>query len=181
MLENIQPSIVVLVCGKNDLASGRAPRKTYKIFKKITRKIIRAGASVVYLGTKPEPRNTKLHYRYKAYDVEVKRLVSHTAEGSGGVTMIEVYEIFEKRTNPQELYEEDDLTLSALGYELWSKWTLKALEDPTCAVWRDSQCELKQGGAPPLPSLATSRSTTHTPPSRRATMVIGSSEGTANA
>jgi len=79
----------------------------------------------------------------------------------GWITMIDVHESFQARGNPDRLYANDGLHLSADGYHLWSHWTQQALNDLGCVFWVSGMCESR--------------------PVRRATMVIGSSDGTANA
>jgi len=168
LMQAFEPSVVVLACGEKDLDDGVSVRKTYRRFKKITDKLMSHHASVVYLGTRPEPQKTKQqHARYRNYDSFVERLVRRLAKGEDmhdhdekTLRMIDVYDNFMRAGNPRNLYAFDGMRLSEAGYKLWTSWTQKALDDSTCIVWGDDKCKRRRKMSP----------------SRRATMVIGSPE-----
>jgi hypothetical protein len=172
MLEFFEPSVVVLDCGEQDLDNGLSVRKTYRHVKRITQIILDHHAALVYLGTRPEPQKTHdYHAKYRKLDLSVKRLVRRLAEDDHymhdhkSIAMIDVHKNFMDAGNPRDLYTFDGLQLSPTGYKLWTSWTQKALDDSMCLVWGDGKCKRRRTMSP----------------LRRATMVIGSSEGAMNA
>jgi len=165
MMEAFEPSMVVLVCGEKDLDDGLSVRKTYRRFKKIVSMVMSHHASIVYLGTRPEPqKSTEQHAKYRNFDLSVKRLVRRRAEDEDlhdhdqkTLAMIDVHNNFMEAGNPRNLYAFDGMRLSDAGYKLWTSWTRKALDDTTCLVWGDGTCKRRREMSP----------------LRRATMVIG--------
>ena len=59
------PAYVVIVCGENDLASGRSVSKTFGFSEEIVATANSNGATVIYFGTKPEPDTQSLHDEYE--------------------------------------------------------------------------------------------------------------------
>jgi hypothetical protein len=172
MLEFFEPSVVVLDCGEQDIDNGLSVRKAYRHVKRITQIILDNHAALVYLGTRPEPQRSKEdHTKYRKLDLCVKRLVRRLADDDHymhdhkTIAMIDVHKNFMDAGNPRDLYAFDGLELSPTGYKRWTSWTQKALDDSTCLVWGDGTCKRRRTMSP----------------LRRATMVIGSSEGAMNA
>jgi len=184
-LEAFDPSVIVMACGEVDLDQGHSVRKTHRRFKRLTKTYLNHHASVIYLGTKPKPmRGSARHAKYRKFDLSVKRLVrrragghhdhklhasgrSHILHGHDHTTfaMIDVHSNFMGAANPRSLYKFDGVRLSRAAYKLYTSWTKKALDDATCILWGDSTCKRRRKMSA----------------SRRATMVIGSSESTSNA
>jgi len=184
-LEAFDPSVIVMACGEVDLDQGHSVRKTHRRFKRLTKTYLNHHASVIYLGTKPKPmRGSARHAKYRKFDLSVKRLVrrragghhDHKLHGSGRshilhghdhttFAMIDVHSNFMGAANPRSLYKFDGVRLSRAAYKLYTSWTKKALDDATCILWGDSTCKRRRKMSA----------------SRRATMVIGSSESTSNA
>jgi len=82
MLDEFDPSVIVVACGEVDLDQGQSVRKTYRRFKRLTRTYLNHHASVIYLGTKPKPmRGSARHAKYRKFDLSVKRLVRKRAGG----------------------------------------------------------------------------------------------------
>ena len=131
---------VVLVCGENDFPDQSAS-DTFSLFKNIVEKIQETGATVIYMGTKPEPETIELHQQYRVYDELIKQHAISLASGAlAPLVMIDVYNGFEDLENPNSLYAEDQLHLSAEGYAYWDEWLRIALLDETCAVWKSGSC-----------------------------------------
>ena len=133
------PATVVLVCGENDLAYGSSVAATFGFFEEIVAKANAAGATVIYLGTKPEPDTRSLHDEYEAYDAKIRDLVSELA---GSLVMVDVYPAFEALGNPDSLYADDDLHLADDGgYAYWNQWLATALADDSgCLRWVSDAC-----------------------------------------
>ena len=122
------PSVVVLVCGENDLAYGASVAKTMKRLTKAVDRLASGGARVIFIGTKPEPSTKSLHKKYRKYDQKVRAL---TRDGNL-YTFIDSYGGFEALGNPNSLYKGDKLHLSEEGYALWTAWTKAAIDGSVC-------------------------------------------------
>ena len=62
-------TVVVLVCGENDLDNRYMRIKYLKIFVKFVETIHAKGIDrVIYMGTKPEPDTKSVHVDYREYD-----------------------------------------------------------------------------------------------------------------
>jgi len=141
-LQAYQPSRVVLVCGENDLWD-QGVRRTFRDFSAVVSRIRQTGATVVYMGTKPEPATTALHGDYRAYDDQIRQLaVDLATDEATPLVMIDVYPAFEALGNPSNLYRRDRLHLSKAGYALWDGWLSTALSDEDCIVWQGGVCQL---------------------------------------
>lgn len=55
---------------------------------------------------------------------------------------MDVYPAFVARGNPNSLYADDKLHLSAEGYTLWNKWARAAIADTSgCNIWKEGVCQ----------------------------------------
>ena len=139
-LMSYQPSRVVLVCGENDLWE-QSVNVTFDDFSAVVSRIHDRGATVYYMGTKPEPATTSLHTEYQEYDAQIRsHATSLASAGSARLVMIDVYRGFEAIGNPDSLYDDDELHLSDEGYALWDDWLVSALDDDTCILWESGSC-----------------------------------------
>ena len=139
-LEAHPPSRVVLVCGENDLWE-QGVAATFADFSDVVAGIHEAGATVVTLGTKPEPATTQLHAEYRQYDARIRaHAASLASEGEAPLVMVDVYPGFEALGNPDRLYDRDGLHLSDEGYALWDDWLAAALDQPGCILWESGVC-----------------------------------------
>lgn len=139
------PSIVVLVCGENDLP-GRNVNRIFKDFSKVVEKTFALGVGrILYFGTKPEPDTKKLHKRYQKYDQLIREnLVNNQENKDGSFVMIDVYPAFVELGNKRNLYDKDGLHLSNnKGYKLWNAWLTLALITPDCVLWKLGECMLR--------------------------------------
>ena len=140
ILAEYQPSEVVLVCGENDLW-GQGVSATFEDFSGVVSRIHARGATVYYMGTKPEPYTTSFHSAYKEYDALIRdHAVSLSAAGVAPLVMIDVYPVFEAADNPDSLYQYDGLHLSAAGYALWDAWLAAARGEEGCILWESARC-----------------------------------------
>jgi len=164
LLEETKPSWIILVCGENDLAQNTTVADTFDLFSDIVDRISDAGSHVLYLGTKPEPATKSLHGLYQKYDELVNGLAINLAEDVADppLTFIDVYSAFVDLGNPFHLYQaSDQLHLSFYGYELWSNWTVAALDDTDktpCVVWKMGECVVRStfsGTVSPIAATAT--------------------------
>ncbi len=131
---------VVLVCGENDFPD-RSASDTFTVFKNIVEKIEATNATVLYMGTKPEPETIDLHQQYRQYDSLIRQHAVDLANiANPPLVMIDVHSGFEELGNPNSLYAEDQLHLSNEGYSYWNQWLQSALADNTCAVWQSDSC-----------------------------------------
>ena len=135
-----QPSQVVLVCGENDLWE-QSVSATAADFSAVVARIQARGATVYYMGTKPEPSTTSLHAAYQEYDERIRaHAMSLSAAGAAPLVMIDVYPAFEAAGNPDSLYQYDGLHLSSAGYALWDAWLAEALDADACILWESGTC-----------------------------------------
>jgi lysophospholipase L1-like esterase len=140
-LEAHQPDRVVLVCGENDLWE-QSVSQTFGDFSDVVSTINRSGATVYYMGTKPEPETAKLHEEYRQYDALIRAHAEALAEsGKASLVMIDVYPGFEAVGNPSSLYQDDNLHLSDEGYALWDEWLSMAFTDDRCIIWESGGCQ----------------------------------------
>ncbi len=139
-LQTYQPSVVVLVCGENDLW-GQDVSDTFDDVSAVFERIQASGATTYYMGTKPEPSTTSLHDEYRAYDTRISEHAARLAsDGDTPLVMIDVYRGFQAEGNPDSLYQSDELHLSEEGYALWDSWLTTALDDDTCIMWESGEC-----------------------------------------
>ncbi|GMI50159.1 hypothetical protein TeGR_g8489 [Tetraparma gracilis] len=162
------PNTVVLVCGENDIATGRSVTSTLVLFNQVVDKYIAGGARVIYIGTKPEPGTTDLHGQYGEYDAAIMARAEALA-GGGAPPLVAVDSSagFVALGNGAELYDDDDLHLSAAGYGHWGGWLTAAFGagggDANCYLWRSGECvggkeedgeeDLYEDGAAPRAAL----------------------------
>jgi len=141
-VDKYSPTVVVLVCGENDL-SDRYAEEAFDDFRKVVEQIHAKGVDrVIYMGTKPEPDTKDLHKDYRDYD-ELIRDYYVNAEPDGKFTMIDVYPSFLAMGNPRSLYANDDLHLSKEGYNYWNAWLQSALVDNNCIRWQNGNCAIR--------------------------------------
>jgi len=140
------PDWTVLVCGENDLSYGQSVKQTFKSFKNVVKKIRASDSRVLYIGTKPEPSTKGLHAKYRKYDKKIRNFAIKLAKNTEKppIIMIDSYKGFENLGNPGKFYNKDELHLSKKGYELWTEWSAKAINEAkngnSCTVWVSSNC-----------------------------------------
>ncbi|MFQ3344215.1 MAG: lysophospholipase L1-like esterase [Candidatus Thalassarchaeaceae archaeon] len=143
VLEQYTPTHVVIVCGENDLSEERTVEETFEDFQAIINKIIGSGASVTYMGTKPEPGTTELHAQYRDYDNRIQDFAVNLANDSyAPLNVVDVSQGFEDIGNPNSLYQEDELHLSLEGYEYWNQWLVQVSNDSECIIWQSQECRV---------------------------------------
>ena len=125
-----EPSVVVLVCGENDLGGGKSVAQTFKHFKQAVRAYVDGGAGrVISLSTKPEPDSTEMHGEYEELDDLIKS--EFVGEMDGRFVFVDSYNGFLDLGNERSLYHGDGLHLSEEGYGYWNSWVETALGDGT--------------------------------------------------
>ena len=145
ILDAYQPTRVVLVCGENDLW-GQGVQRTFDDFSAVVSRIHQTGATVYYMGTKPEPETVSLHEDYRAYDARIRQHALELAtDDRTPLVMIDVYPSFEALGNPDRLYRRDQLHLSRDGYDLWDEWLVTAFTEDSCIVWESGVCQSPSG------------------------------------
>ena len=143
VLEEYNPIHVVIVCGENDLSEERTVEETFEDFQAIINEIIGSGASVTYMGTKPEPGTTELHAQYRDYDSFIQDFaVNLVTDTSAPLNVVDVYQGFEDIGNPDSLYQEDQLHLSLEGYDYWDQWLVQVSSDSECIIWQSEECRV---------------------------------------
>ena len=143
VLEQYTPVHVVIVCGENDLSEERTVEETFEDFQDIVNKIIESGASVTYMGTKPEPGTTELHTQYRDYDSRIQDFAENLANDSySPLNVVDVYQGFEDIGNPNSLYQDDELHLSLEGYGYWNQWLIQVSNDSECIIWQSQECRV---------------------------------------
>jgi hypothetical protein len=153
MSDAFAPSTVVLVCGENDLASGTSVSDAFGFFTQVADRYIAAGSRVITIGTKPEPGTTSLHSQYDEYDGLIKDRAETLASAASGLPPLVVIDSnagFVALGNGADLYAEDDLHLSTVGYGHWGEWLEAAVGagggDESCYLWRSGACVAGGGG-----------------------------------
>ena len=137
------PIHVVIVCGENDLYEDRTVEETFEDIQDIINKIIESGASVTYMGTKPEPGTTELHAQYRDYDGRIQDFALNLANDSySPLNIVDVYQGFEDIGNPNSLYQEDELHLSLEGYGYWNQWLVHVSNDSGGIIWQSQECRV---------------------------------------
>ena len=143
VLEQYTPVHVVIVCGENDLSEERTVEETFEDFQDIVNKIIESGASVTYMGTKPEPGTTELHTQYRDYDSRIQDFAENLANDSySPLNVVDVYQGFEGIGNPNSLYQDDELHLSLEGYGYWNQWLVQVSNNSECIIWQSQECRV---------------------------------------
>ena len=143
VLEQYTPIHVVIVCGENDLAEDRTVEETFEDFQALINKIIGSGATVTYMGTKPEPGTKELHEQYRDYDGRIQDFAVNLANDfNAPLNIVDVYQGFEDIGNPSSLYQEDELHLSLEGYEYWNQWLVQVSNESTCVIWQSQECRV---------------------------------------
>ena len=143
VLEQYTPVHVVIVCGENDLSEERTVEETFEDFQDIVNKIIESGASVTYMGTKPEPGTTELHTQYRDYDSRIQDFAENLANNSySPLNVVDVYQGFEDIGNPNSLYQDDELHLSLEGYGYWNQWLAQVSNNSECIIWQSQECRV---------------------------------------
>jgi uncharacterized protein YjbI with pentapeptide repeats/lysophospholipase L1-like esterase len=143
VLEQYTPVHVVIVCGENDLSEERTVEETFEDFQDIVNKIIESGASVTYMGTKPEPGTTELHTQYRDYDSRIQDFAENLANDSySPLNVVDVYQGFEDIGNPNSLYQDDELHLSLEGYGYWNQWLVQVSNNSECIIWQSQECRV---------------------------------------
>ena len=157
MLAAFAPSWVLLVCGENDLAVGKSVSATMARLRAAVKKMVAAGARVLYIGTKPERDSQALWPRYVEYDAAVSEYAASLAASAAAaglpppLVFIDSYRGFNDLSNPISLYASDELHLSGEGYAQWESWAQIALSaDTGCFEWRSGLC-VRSSAPPPSP------------------------------
>ncbi len=123
-----KPKTIVFYAGDNDIANGRTAeqvRDDFAAFVAAVRKPL-PDCRVLFLTVKPSPK------RWAQFDTQTKAndLVRAWANEQKAVGVIDVVTpLLGKDGKPRpELYEKDELHVSAAGYKLWAKAVAEALD-----------------------------------------------------
>jgi len=142
-LDYFQPSIVVLVCGSNDLMEASVATTSNR-FRKAVASMNQWGSAVIYMGTKDDPSSPQLWNEYAEYDNaardHAKTNCNIIVAGRPAFTFIDVNAGFTDARNPESFYAPDQLHLSDEAYALWSEWVATALKEPNCCIWQSNEC-----------------------------------------
>eukprot|EP00554_Chaetoceros_debilis_P006079 CAMPEP_0194074766 /NCGR_PEP_ID=MMETSP0149-20130528/1841_1 /TAXON_ID=122233 /ORGANISM="Chaetoceros debilis, Strain MM31A-1" /LENGTH=333 /DNA_ID=CAMNT_0038755035 /DNA_START=92 /DNA_END=1093 /DNA_ORIENTATION=- len=146
-------SWMILVCGENDLYGSAGANKVFRRFKQIYREARKNDIRIIMMGTKPEPDTTNLHQKYRKYDKKLKKWAQKKAKNTDQPPFIFVdsYKAFEELGNPDSLYADDELHLSAEGYSYWNGWLKNAYSygqeneedydyEGGCYSWQNDEC-----------------------------------------
>ena len=158
MLAAFAPSLVICVCGENDLAAGKSVSATMALLRSAVEKMVAAGARVLFIGTKPERDSQALWPQYVGFDAAVCEYAASLAASATAaglpppLVFIDSYGGFNDLSNPISLYASDGLHLSGEGYAQWESWTQIALSaDAGCFEWRSGLCVRSSLPSPPPP------------------------------
>ena len=123
----LEPRILLLYAGDNDIASGKSPERVCDNFKLFARTVHVAlpKCRIVFIAIKPSIRRWKLVGKMR----QANRLIRAVTESDDrlGYVDIDTPMIGPDGTPRQELFAKDGLHLSPQGYELWTKLVLPFL------------------------------------------------------
>ena len=113
-----RPRLIVLYAGDNDIESGKSPSRVLEDFQKFVRVVHRRlpETRIAYISIKPSP--ARWHLVDKAR--RANELIRDYTKTSRKLAYIDVFTPMLKDGKPRpELFVEDNLHLSAKGYQLW--------------------------------------------------------------
>lgn len=150
-IDVFNPDQVVLVCGENDLYDYTV-QQTFQNYKRVVLAFTDSGAKVFSFSTKPEPSTSGIHSKYRQLDNMIKDWALSDMSPSDFV-FIDSYNGFNDIGNGNNLYDDDRLHLSSLGYSYWEDWLDVAFADTSnsCQIWRSGECD-SQSTPSPTPS-----------------------------
>jgi lysophospholipase L1-like esterase len=130
LVQPLQPRLVVLYSGDNDLANGRTPAQVeadFAAFVKAVRAHDRA-VKVAVISIKPSPARAALLPAMRDANARLQRVANTTP----GVAFIDVFTpmLGDDGKPRRELFIDDELHLSADGYRLWTKQIAPFLAPP---------------------------------------------------
>lgn len=110
---------VVLCSGENDIEEDSEVEPLFDMWKFTVETILASEHKprIVTLSTKPEPDSKELYANYKIYD----DLIRDYCKSCSDVIFIDLHEAFnviECYGNPRELYRDDGLHMTDMGYEI---------------------------------------------------------------
>ena len=107
---------VVLCSGENDMDEDTDVDPLFDMWKFTVETILTSEhqPQVITLSTKPEPDSEELYDNYKIYD----NLIKDYCESSDNVYFIDLHEAFSTIGNPRDLYRDDGLHMTDMGYEI---------------------------------------------------------------
>ena len=159
VMETFSPPTVVIVCGENDLSFGHTPEQAYDNFKVMIQPFLEESSQVIYIGTKDEPCNAKMHELYAAYDKLLLDYASSLAFGTNSMNgtnglrwtnpttpplvFVDGNQGFDALGNAGSLYQGDGIHLSPEGYGHWTRWTEAALGFGDCVHVVSGECALR--------------------------------------
>lgn len=116
-----QPRAIVLYAGDNDLEHGARPEQVLALFEQfVTRVRARLGEQVpvLFLAIKPSPSRLSNLANIAHANALIRAAISHFPQAR----FIDVFSEMIDGSQPRaELFEWDDLHLSAAGYEVWTR------------------------------------------------------------
>jgi lysophospholipase L1-like esterase len=123
----LEPRVILLYAGDNDIASGKAPETVCENFKLFVQKIHASlpRCRIVFIAIKPSIARWKLVGKMR----EANRLIQAVTEADERLAYVDIDTpmIGEDGKPRPELFVKDGLHLSPKGYELWTKLVLPHL------------------------------------------------------
>lgn len=126
MVEAMRPKGFVVLCsGENDIDPDTAAEPLFEQWKFVAETILGSEhrPRVIMLSTKPEPKAEEdgLFEIYQSYDALIKEYCNKRADEADGpppIVFIDLWEEFHAIGNPRELYRDDGLHMTDMGYEI---------------------------------------------------------------
>lgn len=141
----LEPRVVVLYGGDNDVAAGKSPQMVLRDFKAFVCKVQRAlpKTHIIFISIKPSIRRWRLFGKM----AEVNRLVADLCHTDPRLTYLDVATpmLGEDGTPRKELFVRDGLHLNSAGYRLWTSLLLPHLKKHLGA---GNDTEARPGAAP---------------------------------
>ena len=145
LLQEFDPSLVVLSCGLNDIDNGYNSTEAFAYFEEIATHTLSTGSRLIVFGPTLVPQLEYLESELSAYEELLSESVTlFVDEESDVVSMvyIDVNSAFISM-NPSTIFEElvpNEYTLSDNGYSMFSSWLNLAQEDGLCYIWSNGIC-----------------------------------------
>lgn len=116
-----EPKLVVVYCGENDIAEGKAPTQVFQDFKKFigeTEKNL-AGVPIIFISAKPSPARWEMWRKFEQFNKLAERF--STARPNLHFVDISPTLLGKDGTPDPELFIEDGLHMNKKGYRKWVK------------------------------------------------------------
>lgn len=127
LVTHYRPRAIVFYAGENDLDAGQLPADVAEQFRRfLETKRARIGATpVFYISAKP----SKLRFPQLARQADLNRRIRQLASADRDLAFIDVASAMLSAGRPRDLFVEDGLHMSPVGYAIWRDLVRRALSE----------------------------------------------------